>query len=834
MTELANVVDGGVVQRPGELWRRIRLWTALLAQLATLATLAAYTRFETAPQALPIALAVLAVAGLLSLWAGLVRDAAPRFFRWAYLFLSLAGSAACLGLMALHSFADPGHALTLHLLALAGSQGPLAFALVGSPPDDLDYGAPRVATARLVVPIWLTAAHIALVVATALFAPPVNGGEAQTFFAIALSVFGVLPILGILMAKVEGEATLAFCDNSTQFGIVGAAVTLFSALAGLSALAAKPITTAPEKLALLLAALVVAAAIAVVFCWRQAIEDQRFPVRNRQAAFDHIDTWAVILFGLAISGIVLIALWAATSQAMTDGINANWGLGTTAIVAMMFIAFALAPQIELPSAVSGGLKSLSETLKPIGAFFSWIDGVMAIPIACAQGANLDRWWQRYLILALAIVPCGVLGYWLPTPFGLLAIGWGFVITIAISRRWAWVEDDRELAMLTRNFSSASHRVGFKQDLRDEALLSFMSMFIFVPLALRQADMWAVQIGAELFTLRAGTPNDLQTWMAFYGSELAKAVPFVDWAETYSVEGQTNVEFRDSIWAKHLVFMTRILVDLVFLGALLQAVAISGRIAKQREMFFGKDRNKNEYRHGSGRSGPLNMLDPFIEAREFRKLRSAGGGVDPRKVYNFPTYDPARLNALTSDHDKDIARVARALRNHQKTDDPEVLQKLYATLDEIVYPKDGRFDKDRVKEVVAAIKDAEGSPDILSLRSARGQLNNKPWATFVRKDLVQMIADADTDIADAPEAAKQERLEALIWCLVGDNSGDRTEIPEERGRDAHRDVREVALIALIAMAADSVALEAIKRCAQSDPALALKQRAQRFLDNQSGV
>lgn len=833
MTELAIGVDGGVVQGKGTWWARIRLWTSLAAQLATLAALAAYTRFEAAPHAFPIALTGLAFAGALSVWAGRVWDAAPRFLRWAYLLLSLAGSAACLGLMSLHPFAEPGAALTLHVLALVGLQAPLGFALLGPPPDDLEERTPHVATARLVIPIWLAAGHITLIIATALVAAPPNGSEAQIYFAIALFAFGVSPFFGILLAKVEGDAAVAFCDNPTQFSILTAAMTLFSALAGISALAEKPLAAAPEKLALLLAALLVAAALAVAFCWRQAIEDQRFPVRNRQAAFDHIDTWAVVLFVLAVSGIVLIALWAATSQAMTDGINANWGLGTTAIVAMMFIAFALAPQIELPPAMSRGLKGLSETLKPIGAFFSWIDGVMAIPIACAQGANLDRWWQRYIILALAIVPCGVLGYWLPTPYGLLAIAWGFIITIAISRRWAWVEDDRELAMLTRNFASASLRVGFRQDLRDEALLSFMSMFIFVPLALRQADMWAVKIGAELFTLSAGTPNDLQTWMAFYGSELAKAVPFVDWAETYSVEGQTDVEFKDSIWAKHLVFMTRILVDLVFLGALLQAIAISGRIAKQREMFFGKDRNKNEFRHGSGRSGQLNMLDPFIEAKEFRKLRSAGGGVDQEKVENFPSYDPARLIALTSDLDKDIARVARALRNHQKTDDPKVLKDLYTTLDEIVYPKDKRFDKDRVKEVVAAIKDAKGSPDLVSLRAARGQLNNKPWATLVRKDLVDMIAEADTDTMESPDEAKKERLEALIWCLVGDTSGNPTEIEGQGVRDAHRDVREVALNALIAMASEQIALEAIKRCAQSDPASALKQRAQRFLDEQGG-
>ena len=83
MVEAANEIDGGALQRPRTLRERTRVCAALVAQLGTLAALGAYTRFETAPQALPITLACLAFAGLLSLWAAQAWNAAPRLLRGA-------------------------------------------------------------------------------------------------------------------------------------------------------------------------------------------------------------------------------------------------------------------------------------------------------------------------------------------------------------------------------------------------------------------------------------------------------------------------------------------------------------------------------------------------------------------------------------------------------------------------------------------------------------------------------------------------------------------------------------------------------------------------------
>jgi len=811
--------------------RGIKVGAALVSQILGPAAFGFFLQAPHAPDAQNLALAVLAVALGGGVWAGGVRPDAHLLLRALAAISAVLGTSACLWLYVSRGLPDMRVATGLGAMALICANLAPALGLLASGHDaDRPTETAAITPGKLVIPAATASAQIVALVAIFVFARMQLGVDAFAFFFAAL-VGVVAPLLFAIQRTGPEEGATSFSGSATQFSVLIAFTTVFACLAGMSAIGKSLLShgpDAPNKLTLLLVACGLAVLVPVAFCWRQAVEDQRFPASRRNPRpFDHIDAWAVILFALAVAVIVLIALWAATSQATTDGINANWGVGTTALVAAMFVAFAFAPQIELPRNVTAGLAAASKSVTGLGRAISWLDGVFAIPIACASGANLERWWMRYLILALAIVPCGVLGYWLPEPYGLVAIAWGFVATIAISRRWAWVEDDREVAMLTRNFSSPSLRVGFKQDLRDEALLSFLSMFIFVPLALRQADMWAVAHHVKLFTLTGGAQNDLRTWVAFYGSELAKAVPFVDWAETYSVEGKTSVEFKDSIWAKHLVFLTRILVDLVFLGALLQAMAISARITRQREMFFGKDRDAAPYRHGNRekRKGDLDRLDPFIESREFRKLVAANGAADREKIASFPTYDSARLIALADDDNKVVALVARALREHQRTDDPARLSELHDALMDAVSVS-GRIDKERVIELVNALKVEPSGHDIISLRAARSALNGKPWSTGVRRDIVTVIAKTRDSMWE------RERQEALIWCLIGDPGGAPADNPEGRiaeERDARAEVRDVALSALMAMPGDAAARAAIETCAQSDPAENLRRRARSFLD-----
>ena len=83
------------------------------------------------------------------------------------------------------------------------------------------------------------------------------------------------------------------------------------------------------------------------------------------------------------------------------------------------------------------------------------------------------------------------------------------------------------------------RIGFSQDPRDEALFCFAAMLLIIPVALR-----AIFLGLEPQLDYQISSNDYigldshnyWSWLSLFGTELAKAVPFVDWAEIFRVEG----------------------------------------------------------------------------------------------------------------------------------------------------------------------------------------------------------------------------------------------------------------------------------------------------------
>jgi hypothetical protein len=304
---------------------------------------------------------------------------------------------------------------------------------------------------------------------------------------------------------------------------------------------------------------------------------------------------------------------------------------------------------------------------------------------------------------------------------LIPLAAGFAVAISMSRRWAWVEDDRELAMLNGRFVGPHLRIGFEQDLRDEAMLSFMSMFFLVPLALRQVEGWQT-----IFNMANGNVNDMLDWIAFFGAELAKAVPFVDWAEIYNVHGSAGIEIGNDPMARHVMFSTRVLVDLVFLAALLQALGISARNAKQRELFNG---------------GSLNRLDPFIEKTEFRKLVRRGDDgawqADEAAVLAFPEYDVIRLGELSDpSQPKAIQVAAKALRMKQGgSTSAEFHDEL---LRRAMTP---RRDREAVMEVVQAIRGAGPERQVYELDQARRALNGAVRMVEARTSVMRLLIDA---------------------------------------------------------------------------------------------
>jgi len=213
-----------------------------------------------------------------------------------------------------------------------------------------------------------------------------------------------------------------------------------------------------------------------------------------------------------------------------ETINTDWGERITFALVIAFMLAAVLPALHIGDRASGLINFIGRLIHPFGRALSILDSILVFAVAGAAGVTQRSMFVRYLSLFGTLGACAAMGYWLEPPWGLAPLAWGFLVAIAISRRWAWIETDRELAMLNRRFVGPHLRIGFAQDLRDEALLSFAFLLLLVPLGLRQAQIGAFDAHYELFNVTLEEAENLRTWIGFFGTELAKAVPFVDWAK----------------------------------------------------------------------------------------------------------------------------------------------------------------------------------------------------------------------------------------------------------------------------------------------------------------
>jgi hypothetical protein len=552
-----------------------------------------------------------------------------------------------------------------------------------------------------------------------------------------------------------------------------------------------------------------ACSLTVLASWRRAVLDGRLPATpNGQPRHEHITGWGFLALTGVIIGIVGLAAWASTDETADKQIHSDWGIVVVFGLAVAFISAAIAPLIinnispdSIIRKVGGVASPLLWIAHPFGAALSFLDSVLVFAVAGGAGAAQPSLLLRYALLFASVFPCAVLGYWLPAPWGLAPISWGFLVAISISRRWSWVEDDREIYMLNRRFG-AHLRIGFGQDLRDEALLSFMSLFFLVPLALRQAHGWSVQLGEPLFSIDAAAQIGLLDWIGYYGTELAKAVPFVDWAEIYQVEGDAPIS-AESSEARHAVFATRVLVDLVFLAALLQALSISARNAKQMELF---------------KAGVLDRLDPFVEPREFRKLvrrsNTSEWEVSPEALAKFPKYDAIRLAELSAPEHHPISLAAKALRRRDSSDDSA---RFHEQLIERAFQK--RKDADSIDEVLTALRMTDAQIDADDLDRVRVELNNRRAMNGIREALMRLILRSTDPAA---------RFAAIRSALIGQSSN--ADGPPDTIRDSVAPVRRIALEGLrsaITMG-DTEAQTLVEKVIQSDPAPNIKRLASDML------
>jgi hypothetical protein len=412
-------------------------------------------------------------------------------------------------------------------------------------------------------------------------------------------------------------------------------------------------------------------------------------------------------------------------------------------------------------------------------------------IAPMVGVTQKRTRIRYGLLFGNIAPCCVAAWFLPAPLGLLPILWSFIIIAAVARRWAWVEDDREVAMLTGSFTSEKLRVGFDEDLSDETLWSYLSLLVLLPIAMYQFNQWH---GDDLFGLKKGAPevrlSDFWAWLAFYGTELAKSIPFVDWSEIYSVHAGSDIVVGKPE-SRHVIFAVRAITDLAFLAVLLQALAIAARTRKQIELFHDPD-------------NPLDRLDPFVEPIEFKKLvRHVNGKwvADDELVRQFPKYNAFRLHELRRKSDPlgPMHAAATALL-HADRDYSEPIEKLA----ELAGAK--KINQALLGAAWQRVVSA-GAYDLETLEFVRQALNWKSGFEQTRAEIVRAIVQfispsaertnilrhilADRHVKDSLGPVRLLVLEPLFFDWEKSRDARIVEAFQRASEDGHAEVKQLA-------------------------------------------
>jgi len=325
-------------------------------------------------------------------------------------------------------------------------------------------------------------------------------------------------------------------------------------------------------------------------------------------------------------------------------------------------------------AIANAFNRLAPRMSFLAAFYDALDTVLVRIGSHVAGADHLRTRSRYGILIATLGLLTLLAWFLPPPLGLWPVVFGLAIALSLSRLWAWVEEDRDMASVTGFSPLAPQRVGFREDFRDETLLGFIFVLVLLPIAWMQADTGVTRIFEQgPYKDRVHDPRDFGMWLGYFGFELAKALPIVDWADIYKL-GPGDQNSISPSWPNgaHAVFMARALVDLILIASLLQAIAIANRNAQQKSLYA---------------VGQIARLDELVEktalARAIRETRQAGDGtlhfdlsrLAAAEFVDFRRYDLSRLRQLyatSHDDEERKAFIRQIFTERGETPDPAIV------------------------------------------------------------------------------------------------------------------------------------------------------------------
>ncbi|MBC7767406.1 MAG: hypothetical protein H7124_01325 [Phycisphaerales bacterium] len=312
-----------------------------------------------------------------------------------------------------------------------------------------------------------------------------------------------------------------------------------------------------------------------------------------------------LLFG---GGIIALATWAAQSSTSEgQAIQGTYGLLVAVTLSIIVVGYGwlhrLSGSVARPQ--SAVLKWAQQLTAPLGSAATFLDHTLVFGFADRCGAGPGKPAVRAFHFVLYFGTCMTAAVLLPQPWGLIGVFLALFGIFGLYRKWVWVEEDRRSYMLSGAYDvskTSNLGIGFQGDYRGVALTALALTVVLMPLALMQSaalGFFALKDGGDISAL------PVFEWFIFFGGEMAKSVPFVDWSEIYGATTITPIQTVHG-GGQHMLFFVRAIVDLVLLAGLVQVLELSGRLARQEENFRDP-------------ANPERLLDPFLEREAFRDI-----------------------------------------------------------------------------------------------------------------------------------------------------------------------------------------------------------------------
>ena len=357
-------------------------------------------------------------------------------------------------------------------------------------------------------------------------------------------------------------------------------------------------------------------------------------LEGRQRDQDDAEALSALIATITVGGIGLLA-WLAAGWSQGEGLRNVVGIGIAAFVVSLFtivIFLDWIAEMRPVRAAARGLRGISRRMGWLAAFYNAIDTALVRIGAHVAGTEHHKTRSRYVILGGTLGSLAIMAWQLPAPFGLIPAIMGFILAFSVSRLWSWVEEDRNLASITRFNPETPKRIGFREDFRDETLLGFIFVLILVPISLMQADSSQL-FGQPLF--KGEGKSDLSVWFGYFGFELAKALPVVDWADIYRLQPGKDLLQPAGTIGMHAVFAARVMVDIALIASLLQAISIATRNRQQKALYA---------------AGHITRLDELVEKEELARATIRRRTEWYKGPVDFRRYDETRLKEIYSSTD----------------------------------------------------------------------------------------------------------------------------------------------------------------------------------------